>query len=107
MFKPLSIGTEQNEESNLSMKLSRDWTYDFCRRSGSQTSCGVQRRHMVDAVGDALRNYYFLQRFLLFIVAKNMLKLYLLGIVLDFTKLVIAFFLAVTKYLTVYFVSQF
>lgn len=62
---------------------------------------------MVDAVGDALRNYYFLQRFLLFIVAKNMLKLYLLGIVLDFTKLVIAFFLAVTKYLTVYFVSQF
>lgn len=59
MFKPLSIMAEQNQERNLPIKLSRDWTDDFCRRSGSQTSGGVQRRHMVNAVGDALKSYYF------------------------------------------------
>ena len=74
--------------------------YDFFRRSGSQTSGGVQRRHMVNAVGDALRSYYFQQKFSFFILAKNTLKLYLLDIILDFTKLAIAFFVTVTKCLT-------
>lgn len=108
MFKPLSIRTEQNQERNLSIKLSKDWTYDFCKRSGSQIFGGVQKRHMVDAVGDALKSYYFPQRFSFFIFAKNLLKLYLLDTVLDFTKLAIAFFIALQpKGGTVYFGSRF
>lgn len=71
---------------------------DF-RRSGSLTPGGRQRSHTVDAATEALRSYYCPQSFSLFVVDTSESKPGLVHIAFDFTKLVIASLVALTKHL--------